>query len=144
MTFQKKALNEYSKNEEAMRQVYCFCFNENLIYAGYGDGLICCFQKEEKSNEQTDYDGQARMPISLIGHTNKVLHLEAVPGTDKLFSCSLDCTVRQWQTSSAFCERVIKFQDPVNICKLHLEMNALFCASWDKQIRALDLETGTL
>ena len=102
-------MKEYSKNEELMKQVYCYCFNENLIYAGYGDGLICCFQKDEERRKDDNASKEALEPISLIGHTNKVLHMEAVPATDRLYSCSLDCTVRQWKTQSAFCERVIKF-----------------------------------
>ena len=84
----KKALSEVQSND----QVYCFCFSEHFIYAGYGDGLICCFQKEEKEVER-DPNSQ---PIPLIGHTNKINAMEALKGSDRLFSASNDCTIREW------------------------------------------------
>lgn len=105
------------------------------MFSGYGDGLIC--YRELAGAEQDNM-------ICLIGHTNKVNHLEAIPDSDTLFSSSNDCTVRQWAVEEGACERVFKFSDPINISRVCLEKGLLFTGSWDKQVRAITLENGAV
>ena len=110
------------------------------MFSGYGDGLICCWDVNSfQPNEES--------PISFpyIGHTNKINHLEAVEEYGKLFSCSNDCTLRQWSLEHhGMCERIFKFNDPVYTCILHAEKNMIFTGCWDRQIRAIDYETGVV
>ena len=48
--------------------------------------------------------------IPLLGHTNKINHLETVEPIGKMFSCSNDCTLRQWPMDNlGICERVFRF-----------------------------------
>ena len=74
--------------------------------------------------------------LPMIGHTNKVNHIEAVDGYDKIFSSSDDCTLRQWvidfERGLSINERVFKFDDPVLTTKIHLEKQMIFTSSWDK------------
>ena len=39
-------------------------------------------------------------------------------------------------------DRIFKFDDPVLISKIHEEKNMLFTSCWDKQIRAILLDSG--
>ena len=41
-------------------------------------------------------------------------------------------------------ERIFKFDDPVLTSKIHLDKNMLFTGCWDKQIRAITLDTGEI
>ena len=42
------------------------------------------------------------------------------------------------------CERIFKFADPVNVCKMHVEKGILFAGCWDRQIRAIIYDTGVV
>ena len=99
----------------------------NKFFTGYEDGLIIC------------WDQQGNLEVPLIGHTNRI---NAIIGTntDYIMTASNDCTVRQWEHASGTCTSVFKFADPVSVCKLSLQYNMLFTASWDKMIRCVDLE----
>ena len=71
---------------------FCFFRNQQIaqyIFTGYGDGLICAWDVSSLQPSELPPDS---MP--LIGHTNKINHLEAVQQLGKLFSCSNDCTLR--------------------------------------------------
>ena len=74
--------------------------------------------------------------LPLIGHTNKVNHIEALESYEKIFSASDDCTLRQWcvdlEKGIGINERIFKFDDPVLTSKIHLEKNMLFTSCWDK------------
>ena len=135
--YKKKLLNQ--------DDVTAFCFFRNqqiaqYIFTGYGDGLICAWDVSSLQPSELPPDS---MP--LIGHTNKINHLEAVPQLGKLFSCSNDCTMRQWSMEQlGICERIFKFADPINICKMHLDKGILFAGCWDRQIRAIIYETGVV
>ena len=73
-------------------------------------------------------------------------HIEAIENYDKIFSCSDDCTLRQWsvdvERGLGINERVFKFDDPVLTSKIHLDKNMLFTGAWDKQVRAIVLDSG--
>ena len=53
----------------------------------------------------------------MIGHTNKINHIESHQEFDRIFSSSDDCTLRQWfvdlEKGIGINERVFKFDDPV-------------------------------
>jgi len=101
------------------------------MFIGYGDGLICYRDLRDESFEHP-----------LIGHTNRINHLEGLPDSDKLFSSSNDCTVRQWAADQGACERIFKFNDPIFVSRICLEKGLLYTASWDKQVRAIQLDSG--
>jgi WD40 repeat protein len=81
---------------------------------------------------------------AFIGHTNKINHLMIVPDTLDLISVSNDCTMRQWNMKNFMCTRLFKFADPITYVLYHQPKNLLFCSSWDKQVRAIDYEKGTV
>lgn len=76
------------------------------MFSGYGDGLICCWDV----NKMMQPSEKELPQIPLLGHTNKINHLEAVQDINRLFSCSNDCTLRQWSLENmGVCERIFKF-----------------------------------
>ena len=107
---------------------FCFYSDETtFMFSGYGDGLICCWDVNTMNPSEN-----APASIPLLGHTNKINHLEASEELGKLFSCSNDCTLRQWSLENlGICERIFKFQDPVNVCKMHVDKGILFAGCWD-------------
>jgi len=110
------------------------------MFSGYGDGLICCWDVNTIQPGE-----QAPGYIPLLGHTNKINHIEAVNELCKVFSCANDCTVRQWSIETiGVCDRVFKFADPVHTCIMHIEKGILFVGCWDRQIRAVIYETGVV
>ena len=134
----------YKKKLMIADDVTTFCFYSDqlrqLMFSGYGDGLICVWNTNSlQPNEES-------IPsVPLIGHTNKINHLEAVEALEKLFSSSNDCTLRQWAIEPlGVCERIFKFQDPVNVCKIHLDKGMIFAGCWDRQVRAIEYKTGVV
>ena len=131
----------YKKKLQNKDNVTCFCFftddTRQLMFSGYGDGLICVWDVNSLPNEQSV------LSIPLLGHSNKINHLEAVEEIGKVFSCSNDCTLRQWPINNlGVCERIFKFQDPTNVCKFHLDKEMIFVGSWDHMIRAIEYKSG--
>ena len=100
------------------------------MFTGYGDGLIVFWDLASLSGAGTPTN------IHMIGHTNKINHLEISEQIDKIFSCSDDCTLRQWtvdlEKGIGINERVFRFDDPVLTSKLCLGKNMLFTSCWDK------------
>lgn len=99
----------YKKKLLSGEDVTSFCFFsdsiQQVMFSGYGDGLICAWDVNTLVPGEDDY-GSAPM----IGHTNKINHLEAVSEIRRVFSCSNDCTLRQWSIESlGVCERIFKF-----------------------------------
>lgn len=135
----------YKKKLQIEGNVTCFAFYNvdemtQFMFSGYGDGLICCWNVNSLLPSE-----ESPPSYPYIGHTNKINHLEAVEGLNKLFSCSNDCTLRQWSLENhGQCERIFKFADPVYTCKMHFEKNMIFTGSWDRQIRAIDYTTGVV
>lgn len=119
--------------------VKCFAFYGDYMFSGYGDGLICCWNiSPELAGE--DYKPDA-MPM--LGHTNKINQILVVPEYQRVFSCSDDCTLRQWSLESVgVCEKIFKFPDPVTCCVVSQERGMLFAGSWDKMVRAILLKEG--
>eukprot|EP00353_Schmidingerella_taraikaensis_P004164 CAMPEP_0185579678 /NCGR_PEP_ID=MMETSP0434-20130131/15348_1 /TAXON_ID=626734 ORGANISM="Favella taraikaensis, Strain Fe Narragansett Bay" /NCGR_SAMPLE_ID=MMETSP0434 /ASSEMBLY_ACC=CAM_ASM_000379 /LENGTH=238 /DNA_ID=CAMNT_0028197749 /DNA_START=578 /DNA_END=1294 /DNA_ORIENTATION=+ len=53
--------------------------------------------------------------------------------------------MRQWSMDNlGVCERIFKFTDPTNVCKMHLEKNMIFVGCWDRMVRAIEFETGVV
>ena len=78
----------YKKKNDIDDQVFCFCFQGYRMFSGYGDGLICFWDLQ-------NYKAPGCPPmLPLIGHTNKVNHIEALESYEKIFSSSDDCTLR--------------------------------------------------
>jgi len=132
----------YKKKNNEDDDVTAFCFQGDRMFSGYGDGLICFWDLQ-------NHKGPGCPPmLPLIGHTNKVVHIEAIEGFEKIYSSSNDCTLRQWsidlEKGLGFNERIFKFDDPVLCSKIHLDKNMLFTGCWDKQIRAIMLDTGVV
>ena len=71
--------------------VTCYEFFKDMMFTGFGDGLICCW-------EIGTYNVEEFKPefLPLLGHTNKVNQLKVSLEMNRLFSCSDDCTLRQW------------------------------------------------
>ena len=68
---------------------FCFYSDETtFMFSGYGDGLICCWDVNTMNPSEN-----APASIPLLGHTNKINHLEAIEDLGKLFSCSNDCAL---------------------------------------------------
>jgi len=122
-------------------KVSCYCFSkrpdeqEAKIICGYADGLICYWEKDE-TNKYT--------PTPFIGHTNRVNHIMHIPDSQYIISVSNDCTMRQWALHTSLCERMFKFHDPLYYVMWYPVKNLLFTSCWDKQIRAIDLDTGVV
>ena len=134
----------YKKKLQNLNDVICFTFYTDqlrqLMFSGYGDGLICVW---DVNSLQPSEDSIPSLP--LLGHTNKINHLEAVEELTKLFSCSNDCTLRQWSMDNlGVCERIFKFQDPTNVCKFHHDKQMIFVGCWDRMVRAIEYETGNV
>lgn len=108
------------------RFVAAFCFQNQKVYTGYEDGLICSW----------DQDGNLICP--LIGHTNRINCIIATE-TSYIITTSNDCTVRQWEYDTGLCMAVFKFADPISVGRVSSTFNMLFTASWDKMIRCIDL-----
>jgi len=134
-------LTNYSEDhilntEKALRKqreqtnVCSFYFHTKKIYTGYEDGIICCWSSET-----------GELSSLLLGHTNRI---NALTGTDqdKIFSCSNDCTVRMWNSSTGVCENIFKFGDPVSDIAISITHNMMYTASWDKMVRVIDLEAS--
>jgi WD40 repeat protein len=121
-------------------EVNCFEFFDEFVFTGYGDGLICSWHIGQSSVEEIEPDF-----LPLLGHTNKINQLKASVEVNKLFSCSDDCTLRQWSLDNiGVCDRVFKFPDPVTCCLVSsgIEPQMLFVGSWDKMVRAIILQQG--
>lgn len=65
-------------------------------------------------------------------------------GRNQLFSCSNDCTIRQWDTEKGICDLVFKFPDPIYTALYDNTREMLFTGGWDKQLRAIDLTDGVV
>lgn len=121
------------------KKVTCYCFSkleadqETRIISGYADGLICYWEEGEDNKYQM---------TPFIGHTNRINHIIHIPDTQYIFSVSNDCTMRQWALHTSLCERLFKFHDPLYYIHWYKHKNLLFTSSWDKQVRAIDVETG--
>jgi pleiotropic regulator 1 len=61
-----------------------------------------------------------------------------------IITTSNDCTVRQWDYDTGACISILKFADPISVCKINSSLNLLFAASWDKMVRCVDLETNKI
>jgi len=105
------------------------------MLTGYSDGLIVNWK--EDGMETPDME-------PFLGHTNRINHLMVTPQTMTLFSASNDCTIRQWSLTTTLTERVYKFSDPMYSITYYAEKNLLFTSCWDKQIRALNFDTGAV
>lgn len=131
------------KKQRQQKNICCFCFWDekvpqlqnnsgtfNLVFTGYEDGLICCYEVPS---------GEIITP--LIGHTNRI---NAISSTDsgRIFSASNDCTIRSWNISSGIWENVYKFTDPISSIAVSLTNNIMYTASWDKMVRVVDLEAN--
>jgi len=116
-------------------KVTCFCFSGNNMLTGYSDGLIVNWK--EDGMETPDME-------PYLGHTNRINHLMITPQSLTLFSASNDCTIRQWSLTTTLTERVYKFSDPMYSITYYAEKNLLFTSCWDKQIRALNFDTGAV
>ena len=100
---------EYKKKLLIQDDVTAFCFFSDqmtqLMFSGYGDGLICCWEIDKPQPSE-------KLPckIPLLGHTNKINHLEPCEAIGRVFSCSNDCTLREWSIEQiGICTRVFKF-----------------------------------
>ena len=71
--------------------ITCYEFYDEFVYSGFGDGLICAWHIGQPQAE----DIQPEF-YPFLGHTNKVNAIKASPELNRVFSCSDDCTVRQW------------------------------------------------
>ncbi len=135
----------YKKKQMNQDDITCYAFfmdnQRKLMFSGYGDGLICIWQIESLQPSEFGIPS-----VPMIGHTNKINAIEIVQGKKKVFSCSNDCTLRQWsietKESYGICEKIFKFTDPTLCVKMHMEKSMLFVGCWDRQVRALDYETG--
>jgi len=99
----------YKRKLQIKDDVTNFCFYTDrlrqLMFSGYGDGLICVW---DVNSLQPNEESIPSHP--LLGHTNKITHLEASEKLCKLFSCSNDCTMRQWSMENiGVCDRIFKF-----------------------------------
>lgn len=65
-------------------------------------------------------------------------------GTNRLFSCSNDCTIRQWDTLSGICDLIYHFENPIYCALYDKTRNMLFSGGWDRQLRAIDLKDGVV
>ena len=119
-----------SKDNELADRVFCFALQGKRMFTGYGDGLIVFWDLASISGAGTPQS------IPMVGHTNKINHLEISDKIEHIYSCSDDCTLRQWtvdhEKQIGVNERVFKFADPVLTSKLCLEKNMLFTSRWDK------------
>lgn len=124
-------------------KVSSFCFDRDRMITGYSDGLICIWNND---GELVQNKKEEIIPefVPCMGHTNRINHLMVVPETFTLFSCSNDCTIRQWAMHTALCERMYKFSDPMYYIAYYQPKNLLFTSSWDKKIRALNFDTGVV
>jgi WD40 repeat protein len=102
-----------------------------LVFLGYEDGLICCWDISTK---------KFRFPM--IGHTNRINGLDQAGGL--IYSCANDCTVRQWETQGGCCVNIFKFADPINATKVDFPNSFMYTASWDKMIRVVDLKKNVI
>ena len=81
------------KRNENNKMVTAFTFMGPKAYTAYEDGLICCWNVKE-----------GKLVTPLVGHTNKVTCLIPTNIQAKLlYSCSNDCTIRQWDFESGLC-----------------------------------------
>lgn len=105
------------------------------MFTGYSDGLIVNWKD----------DGQEIPDMEpFLGHTNRINYMMVAAESGKLLSASNDCTIRQWSLATTLSERIYKFNDPMYCITLYPEKNLLFTSCWDKQIRALNFETGAV
>lgn len=120
------------KRNQDNNWVCTYCFSYQKIYAGYEDGLICCWNVQTQREEDN-------MVTPLIGHTNRITCLILIE-TGFLISASNDCTVRQWDYETSECISIMKYADPITVCKYSSQMNILFTGAWDKMVRCYDME----
>lgn len=78
-----------------------------------------------------------------LGHMNRINQL-IIHNKAELFSFSNDCTARIWDIASNTCTRIFKFTDPVTCGLIDAERNFLFCGSWDRSVKAIDLKTNEI
>lgn len=124
----------------------CVSFSDDFLFTAYGDGLILAWQCDfsisagQRHSEEKQLD--AKLWKALIGHTNKITALEPIMGSKRLYSCSNDCTIRQWDTVQGICELIYQFEDPIYCALYDKTREMLFTGGWDRQIRAIDLKDG--
>ena len=107
----------------------CLCFAGHLLFSGYEDGLICCWDIET---------GKFNFPM--IGHTNRVNNMMASSTHQYIYSSANDCTVRKWDVLSGVCDNIFKFADPISVIRMKEDWNYMFTANWDKMVRVIDLD----
>lgn len=121
-------------------------FSNTLLFTAYGDGLIlsweCDMQIAPTQRHSDEKILEAKLYRPLIGHVNRINALEVVKGKNRLFSCSNDCTIRQWDTQKGICDLVFKFPDPIYAMLYEPTRDMLFTGGWDRQLRAIDLKAG--
>lgn len=80
----------YKNKMQTKNDVTSYCFLGDLMFSGYGDGLICCWDIGQVP--QTEEDSHPMVP--LLGHTNKINQIEASEELKVIFTASDDCTLR--------------------------------------------------
>lgn len=84
-------------------------------------------------------------PIEILkGHLNTILTL--IFKSDKLFSGSVDCMIREWDVKNNYvCSRIFKFNEPIQKISLLNDQNILVFATWgDNKINFLDLQKNKI
>jgi WD40 repeat protein len=112
----------------AGRFITCYFFHQEKVYTGYEDGLICAW----------DQTGGILEP--LLGHTARINCFEAISKL-LIVSGSNDRTIRKWNTLQNTCLTIIKFDEPISNSIYESSTNLLHVCTWDKYIRAVDMET---
>ena len=107
----------------------CLCFAGHLLFSGYEDGLICCWDIET---------GKFNFPM--VGHSNRVNHMLASGNHKFVYSSANDCTVRKWDVLTGVCDNIYKFADPISVIRIKEDWNYMFTANWDKMVRVIDLD----
>lgn len=59
-------LNTPDELKKLKKTLTVYCFIGGKTFAGYEDGLICCFKNDIKSKDEETFD------FPLLGHTNRV------------------------------------------------------------------------
>ena len=52
--------------------------------------------------------------------------------------------MRQWNYDTSECVAIMKYADPITVCKFSSSMNILFTGAWDKMVRCYDMEQNKI
>ena len=125
----QKPKKKFSTPKASSQEICTYHMQDQILFIGHSEGHLVSLSLSSVSLLQT-----------FKGHSDQITCL--VSNSDSLISSSQDCTIRSWNAKSGSCEVIYQFSDPISDIFIH--NGHLFLSSWDKMVRAINVQEGTI